>query len=108
MASPLKVDDSTFDSMVLRSQKPVLIDFWAEWCKPCKMVSPIIDALALEYDGRIIFLKMNVDDNQQVAARYNVKSLPTIMLFINGKPVSHMVGFRSKANLVKTLEDSLD
>jgi thioredoxin 1 len=108
MATPITIEDSTFDSKVIKAKKPVLIDFWAEWCKPCKMVSPIIDELAKEYDGRVEFMKMNIDQNQQVAARYNIKSLPTIMLFKEGKPVSHMVGFRSKANLIKTLEDSLD
>jgi thioredoxin 1 len=87
--------------------KVLVINFWATWCKPCQMVAPVLDELAKEYDGRVDFLKLDVDHNQQTAAKYNVMSIPTIMVFKGGQPVSHMVGFSSKANLKRTLEDAL-
>jgi thioredoxin 1 len=108
MAKPIPVEDSTFESKVIKAKKPVLVDFWATWCRPCLMVAPIIDELANDFDGRVDFMKLDVDHNQQTAGKYNVMSIPTIMLFKEGKPVSHMVGFRSKADLKRTLEDALD
>ena len=107
MAKPTPVEDSTFESKVVKAARPVLVDFWATWCKPCQMVSPIVDELASEYDGRVEFVKMDVDHNQQTASKYKVMSLPTIMIFKNGKPVSHMVGFKSKAALRKSLDEAL-
>ena len=107
MANPTPVEDSTFESKVIKSTIPVLVDFWASWCRPCLMVAPIIDELAGEYDGRVEFLKLDTDHNPQTRSKYNVMSIPTIMLFKNGKPISHMVGFRSKADLKNTIEDAL-
>ena len=107
MAKPTPVEDNTFDRMVIKATKPVLVDFWAAWCRPCLMVAPVIDELAREFDGRIDFLKLDVDKNQQTASKYNVMSIPTIMVFKGGKPVSNMVGFRSKADLKRSLEEAL-
>ena len=107
MAKPVPVEDSTFDKMVLKSAKPVLVDFWATWCKPCQMIAPVLDELSKEYDGKVDFLKLDVDHNQQTASRYNVMSIPTIMVFRAGLPVSHMVGFRSKADVKRSLEEAL-
>jgi thioredoxin 1 len=107
MAKPAPVEDTTFESKVLKASKPVLVDFWATWCKPCMMIAPVIDELAKEFDGRVDFLKLDVDTNQQTPGKYNIMSIPTIMVFKAGKPVSHMVGFRSKADLKRTLEEAL-
>ncbi len=107
MTKPVPVEDATFDRMVLKAGKPVLIDFWATWCKPCQMVAPVLDELSSEYDGKVEFLKMDVDKNPQTPAKYSVRSLPTIMVFKAGQPVSHMIGFKSKANVKRTLEEAL-
>ena len=107
MAKPMPVEDSTFENKVLKSKKPVLVDFWATWCKPCLMVAPIIDELANEFDGKVEFMKLDVDHNRQTASKYNVMSIPTIMLFKAGKPVSHSMGFRTKADLKRTIEDAI-
>ncbi len=107
MAKPVPVEDATFDKMVIQAARPVLVDFWATWCKPCQMIAPVLDELAKEYDGKIDFLKLDVDHNQQTAAKYSVMSIPTIMVFKGGQPVSHMVGFSSKANVKRTLDGAL-
>ncbi len=107
MSKPVPVEDGTFDQKVLRSDKPVLVDFWATWCRPCLMVAPVIDELSEEYDGKITFLKLDVDHNPQTASKYNVMSIPTIMVFKKGQPVTHYIGFRPKAELKKGLEEAL-
>jgi thioredoxin 1 len=93
--------------MVLKASRPVLVDFWATWCKPCQMIAPVLDELSKEYDGKVDFLKLDVDHNQQTAAKYNVMSIPTVLVFKGGKPVSHMMGFRSKADVKRSLEEAL-
>lgn len=107
MSKPSPVEDKSFDQLVLKASKPVLVDFWATWCRPCQMVAPVIDELAKEYDGRVDFLKLDVDNNPGTAGKYNVMSIPTIMIFKGGMPVSHTVGFRGKADLKRNLEDAL-
>jgi len=107
MAKPAPVEDKNFDQLVLKAAKPVLVDFWATWCRPCLMVAPVIDELAKEYDGKIEFLKLDVDHNPATASKYNVMSIPTILIFKNGQPISHTVGFRGKADLKKNLEDAI-
>ncbi len=104
MTKPTTIDDGNFDQTVLQSGKPVLVDLWAAWCKPCLMVAPIIDELAEEFDGRVSFVKLDVDQNPKTAARYNVMSIPTILIFKDGQPVSHMVGLRPKEELRRSLD----
>lgn len=108
MSKPASVDDSNFDQMVLQSKKPVLVDLWAPWCRPCLMVAPILDELAEEYEGRISFVKVDVDQNPKTATRYNIMSIPTLLIFKKGEPVSHIVGLRSKGELKRSLEGTLE
>jgi len=107
MSKPVPVEDSTFEQIVLKSDKPVLVDFWAEWCKPCLMVAPILDELAEEYTGKINFVKLDVDNNSQTATSYGIMSIPTLLIFKNGEPVSHLVGAYPKSELKKTLDSAL-
>ncbi len=107
MSQPVPVNDSNFDQVVLKADKPVLVDLWAIWCKPCLMVAPIIDELAKEYEGKINFVKVDVGQNPKTASRYNVMSIPTLLIFKNGRPVSHLVGARSKRELKQSLDASL-
>ena len=80
----LEITDATFDEVVLKSSKPVLVDFWAEWCGPCRMVGPIIDELSNEYEGKAVVGKVDVDNNQEFAAKFGVRNIPTVLLFKNG------------------------
>ena len=107
MSEAITVDDSTFDQTVLQSDRPVLVDFWAPWCRPCLMVAPILDDLAKEYDSRVSIARMDVDQNPKTAAKYSIMSIPTMLLFKEGKPVSHIVGFRPKEELKRNLDDAL-
>jgi thioredoxin 1 len=100
----LTFSDDTFDKDVLQSETPVLVDFWAEWCGPCKMMTPTIDALANEYGGKVKVGKLNVDHNGNTAMRYQVRGIPTLLLFKGGKVVEQMVGARSKADVQKVLD----
>jgi len=107
MSKPVPVEDSTFEQMVLKADKPVLVDFWAAWCQPCLMVAPILDELAEEYTDKINFVKLDVDNNAQTAANYGIMSIPTLLIFQNGTPVSHLVGAYPKSELKKTLDSVL-
>lgn len=88
-----------FEQVVLKSDKPVLVDFWAPWCGPCKMVGPEVEALAKDYEGKAVVAKVNVDENQQLASQYNVMSIPTIIVFKGGQESKRLVGFRPKKEL---------
>ena len=105
MGSPVTVTDSTFDTEVLKSEKPVLVDFWATWCGPCKMVAPVLDEIAGEHKDKITVAKLDIDANQQTALQYQVMSIPTMIVFQNGQPVKQIVGARPKAALLNDLAD---
>jgi thioredoxin 1 len=96
--------DATFEKDVLKAQGPVLVDFWAPWCGPCRMVSPIVDELAGEYDGKISFYKLNTDNNPNTAVKYGIRSIPTLLLFKDGEPIDQVIGFRPKEDLKKRLD----
>ena len=100
----LTFTDNAFDSEVLKANVPVLVDFWAEWCGPCRQMTPTIDALASEYQGKVKIGKLNVDDNGQTAMRYNVRSIPTLLLFKNGQVVEQRVGAMGKGDLQRILD----
>jgi thioredoxin 1 len=101
------VTDATFDSDVLKSNKTVLVDFWAEWCGPCKMVAPVLDEIAGENQEKITVAKLDIDVNQKTAQAYQVMSIPTMIVFQNGKPVKQIVGARPKSALLSDLRDYL-
>jgi len=107
MALSIEVDDNQFEQVVLKSATPVLVDFWATWCRPCTMIAPILDELAEEYSGRITFTRMDVDQNQKTAAQYQIMSIPTLLVFKDGKPVDHIVGLRPKEELKRSLDAAL-
>jgi len=107
MTQPIDVNDGQFDQVVLKSATPVLVDFWATWCRPCTMIAPILDELAEEYSGRITFTRMDIDQNQKTAAQYQIMSIPTLLLFKDGKPVDHIVGLRPKEELKRNLDAAL-
>ncbi len=107
MGKTVTVTDSTFEQMVLKSANPVLVDFWATWCKPCQMVAPILEDLTSEYSGKLTIAKLDVDQNQQTAQRYHVMSIPAMIIFKQGKPVANIVGFKPKAMLKKELDAAL-
>ncbi len=92
MTAPIAVSDSTFPSEVLASDRPVLVDFWAPWCGPCQKIAPTVDAIAQEYQGRLKVAKVNVDDNQRLAAAFNVRTIPTLLFIRGGKEVDRLVG----------------
>lgn len=108
MSKPIAVDDSTFEQVVTKADKLVLVDFWAEWCGPCRMVGPVVDELANEYEGKITFAKLNVDKNPKTTSKYGIMSIPTLIIFKKGNPVSNVVGFRGKADLKKNLDAALE
>jgi len=107
MAEPFSVDDKNFNEVVLEAKMPFLVDFWAPWCAPCRAIAPVVGELAAEYEGRVGFVKVNVDENTRVATEYGIRSIPTLLLFKDGKPMTQIVGLRSKAELKKHLDTAL-
>ena len=97
--------EENFEQEVLHSKIPVLVDFWAEWCSPCRQIAPIVDQLAQEFSGRVKIGKVNIDRVAELAGRYGIMSIPTLMIFKDGKPLETMVGLRSKGALVEKLEE---
>jgi len=107
MANVQEVDDKSFEAEVINSDVPVLVDFWAPWCGPCRMLSPTVDAIAQELDGKLKVVKVNTDDARAVAGKYNIMSIPVLMLFKGGKPVDQMVGVQPKLRIVQKIEPHL-
>lgn len=101
------LSDSTFDEEIKGSEQPVLVDFWAEWCGPCKMIGPTLEELARDYSGRLTIAKLNVDDSPDVARRFEVMSIPTLILFKDGEPVQRLVGAKGKGQLVQEIDPFL-
>lgn len=107
MSAAAQVSDATFKQEVLESEVPVLVDFWAPWCGPCRMVAPIVDEIASQYDGKVKVVKVNTDDNPSVASQYGIRSIPTLMVFKGGQRVDMVVGAVPKTTLANTLEKYL-
>lgn len=109
MSSPLitHVSDASFDADVLKADRPVLVDYWAEWCGPCRAIAPILDEVSRDYDGRLRVAKMNVDENREVPARFGIRGIPTLMLFKDGQLAATKVGALSKAQLTSFLDGHL-
>jgi thioredoxin 1 len=104
MSKPITVDDASFEQKVLKSKTPVLVDFWAVWCRPCIMAAPVLEELAEEYTDKIIIAKLDVDQNARTAARYNIMAIPNLIIFKDGKPVSQIVGYKPKTELKRDLD----
>ncbi len=108
MAAPVEVTDATFEQMVVESDTPVLVDFWAEWCGPCKMIAPVLNEIANEMDGKLTIGKLDIDVNQQTAMAFGVMSIPTLLLFKDGQPVDRIVGYQPKPQLMARLKSKLE
>ncbi|MEL6321641.1 MAG: thioredoxin [Cyanobacteria bacterium J06626_14] len=107
MSAAVAVTDSSFKQDVLESEVPVLVDFWAPWCGPCRMVAPVVDEIAEQYDGKVKVVKVNTDENPSVASQYGIRSIPTLMIFKDGQRVDMVVGAVPKTTLANTLEKYL-
>ncbi len=107
MSNPREVTDATLESDVVKSDLPVLVDFWAPWCGPCRMVAPIVDELSDEYLGKVNFFKMNTDENPAVPSKFGIRSIPTLLIFKDGELKGSIVGFRPKSELKKRLDEAL-
>ena len=105
MSKAAAVTDATFDREVLQSSTPVLVDFWAEWCGPCKMISPVLEEIAAEHQGKVTIAKLNVDENPEIAMRYGVMSIPTLALFIGGVEKKRIIGAMPKRNILTELSE---
>ena len=103
----IEITDSSFKSEVIESEIPVLVDFWAPWCGPCKTVAPVLDELANEYEGKVKIVKLNVDENQSTATEFGIKSIPTLIIFKSGKAVDQTMGAQPKENLKQMIDKSL-
>ena len=101
------ISDDSFENDVLQADLPVLVDYWAEWCGPCKMIAPILDEVATEYDGKLKVTKLNIDENNQTAPQYGIRGIPTLMIFKNGSPAATKVGALSKSQLVEFIDANI-
>jgi len=106
--SPTTVSDATFEEEIGAATEPVLVDFWAEWCGPCKMIDPVLEEIAEEYDGRLRIVKLNVDDNPDTARRFDVMSIPTLIVFKDGQPAKRIVGAKGKGALLGDLAEFVE
>lgn len=107
MSEPLAVNDDEFDQIVLQSETPVLVDFWAPWCQPCLMIAPILDELAEEYSGRMNIVRVDVDQNLKSAVKYSIMAIPSLLIFKKGKLITNIVGAKRKQDLKQSIEDAL-
>ena len=107
MSAPIEVTSENFDKEVLQSEIPVLVDFWADWCQPCRMIAPSVAQIADEYDGRIKVGKLDVDQNGDLSLSYNIRGIPALLIFHNGKPVDQIVGAVPKSIIQKKLDEAL-
>ena len=105
MGTTKTVTDATFDTEVLKSEKPVVVDYWAEWCGPCRMVAPVLEEIATEHADKINVVKINIDENPQVAQRYGILQIPTLNVFANGEVVKQVIGAKPKSALLKDLAE---
>lgn len=108
MSKPVQVTDDTFETMVIESDRPVLVDFWATWCPPCLLIAPILEELAVELDSKLTIGKLDVDYNPNTVSDYGVYSIPTLLLFKNGEPVERIVGYQPKGALLSQLQRHFD
>lgn len=106
MSKPIEITDSNYND-ILNSDKPVLVDFWAEWCGPCKLIGPVVEELAGDYDGKAVIAKVDVDSNPAVSGKFGIRSIPTLLIFKNGEIVDKQIGAVPKSILVKKLEAQL-
>jgi thioredoxin 1 len=103
----LKLTDAEFENQVIKSDKPILVDYWAEWCGPCKMIAPVLEEVAEELSDKVLIGKLNVDENSQTPPKYVIRGIPTLMLFKNGEAVGTQVGAVSKSDLIKFIEENI-
>jgi thioredoxin 1 len=103
----VEVSDAEFESSIVQSDKPALVDFWAEWCQPCKMLAPVVEEIAGEYIDKVRVAKVNVDDNPAIATKFGIRGIPTLLLFKEGKVVQQMVGVKPKADITKAIDEIL-
>jgi len=107
VAKPQEVTDITFEINVLKAETPTLVDFWATWCAPCRMIAPVLEEIAAENEGKLTIAKLDVDSNPGIAANYGIQSIPTLILFKDGKPVERLIGFMNKKRLMDKLAPHL-
>lgn len=103
----LKLTDAEFENQVIKSDKPILVDYWAEWCGPCKMIAPVLEEVAEELSDKVLIGKLNVDENSQTPPKYGIRGIPTLMLFKNGEAVGTQVGALNKSDLIKFIEENI-
>ncbi|MDG2088516.1 MAG: thioredoxin TrxA [Arenicellaceae bacterium] len=107
MSNTLKISDDSFDAEVIASTEPVLVDYWAEWCGPCKMVAPVLEELAATYTGRLKVAKLNIDENSGTPPKYGIRGIPTLMIFKNGEVAATKVGALSKSQLITFIDENI-